>query len=279
LIFNSKKKNMPITDIREYAELPVFEFGLDKTGNSYPRGDLTQVAIAPVLYGAQRPAKIELTIGILATGDEVVNITSPVEITLYRRVPIAVGAGLGTTDVIDGIIVPTVNIVIPAATLTAVAICPYVGTPITGTSIAAIYEGLRPCLSVEEATFPQSSADTAMTQNKSQGPWKTSDVFTRSWTSNLNGALFRDDPAIPLLEAKGQGIGKVYIMITQAPFESFPDGEGGFLRYGAGPGATEGLVTIGNTSPTDPRAENQKVSYALTGDGRAVPYRILTPDI
>jgi hypothetical protein len=270
---------MPITSLAEYADLEQYQLGRNETGNSFARGDLTQVAIAPVLYNAQRPAKIELTIGILAAGVETVNITSPVAMTLYKGIPIAVGAGLGTTTVIDGIIMPKEDIVLTATTLTAVDILPYVGTPITSTSVAAIYEGLRPCRSVEEATFPQVSADTGMTQNKAQGPWKTSDVFTRSWTSNLNGALLRTDPALPLLDAKSQGWGKLYIMITQAPFDEFSDGEGGFLRYGAGPGACEGLVTVGNTSVSDARSENQKVSYALTGDGQPVPYRILTPDI
>jgi hypothetical protein len=269
---------MPITSLAEYADLTEYQLGQDKTGNSYARGDLTQVAIAPVLYNAQRPAKIELVLAGLAAGVEVVNITSPIATTLYRRIPIAVGATLGTDDVVQGIIIPSKDIELTAATLTAVAILPYVGIPIAGGHTAAIYEGLRPCLSVEEATFPQASADTAMTQNKSQGPWKTSDVFTRSWTSNLNGALFRGDPALPLLEQKAQGWGKLYIMITQAPFDEFADGEGGVLRYGAGPGATEGLVTVGNTSVADARVENQKVSYALTGDGRAVPYSILIPD-
>jgi hypothetical protein len=266
------------TVLADYANLNLYQLGRDETGNSYARGDLTQVAVAPVLYNAQRPAKIELSLSALAAEAETVTITSPVEITLYKKIPIAVGTGLGTTDVIDGIIIPTEDITIPATTATPVAICPYVGIPIGSGSTAAIYEGLRPCVFVEEATFPQVSADTAMTQNKAQGPWKTSDVFTRSWTSNLNGALLRSDPSLPLLFEKAQGWAKLYIMITQAPFDEFADGNGGLLKYGAGPSACEGLVTVGNTSVSDARSENQKVSIALTGDGRPVPYAILIPD-
>jgi hypothetical protein len=266
------------TSLADYADAQLYQLGRDETGNSYARGDLTQVAVAPVVYNAQRPAKIELTVGSLGANVETVNITSPVAITLYARIPIAVGETLGTDDVIDGIIIPDEDIVLPAGILTAVSILPYVGTPIVGTSVAAIYEGLRPCTFVEEATFPQVSADTSMTQNKAQGPWKTSDVFTRSWTSNLNGALLRSDPSLPLLFEKSQGWAKLYIMITQAPFDEFSDGNGGLLKYGAGPSACEGLVTIGNTSVSDARSENQKVSIALTGDGRPVPYAILIPD-
>jgi hypothetical protein len=267
------------TILADYADTKLYQLGRDETGNSYARGDLTQVAVAPVIYNAQRPTKIELTVGTIPANAETVNITSPVAITLYARIPIAVGSDLGTSDVIDGIIIPTVDTVIPATTLTPVPILPYVGVPLGTTgNTSAIYEGLRPCNFVEEATFPQASADTAMTQNKAQGPWKTSDVFTRSWTSNLNGALLRSDPSLPLLFDKSQGWGKLYIMITQAPFDEFADGNGGLLQYGAGPSACEGLVTIGNTSVTDARGENQKVSIALTGDGRPVPYAILIPD-
>lgn len=266
------------TVLADYANLELYQLGRDETGNSYARGDLTQVAVAPVLYNAQRPAKIELTVQALANGDVEATIESPVALTLYARIPIAVGAGLGTTAVIDGIIIPSKDTVIPATTPTVVPICEYVGVSIAATSTAAIYEGLRPCVFVEEATFPQTSADTGMTQNKAQGPWKTSDVFTRSWTSNLNGALLRSDPSLPLLFEKSQGWSKLYIMITQAPFDEFADGNGGLLKYGAGPSACEGLVTIGNTSVSDARGENQKVSIALTGDGRPVPYSILIPD-
>jgi hypothetical protein len=266
--------------IANYPDLDYFQQGLADTGNSYARGDQTVAFIAPVVYNANRPTKIELSIAALAAQAEVATITSPVEIILYRSTPIAVGAGLGTTNVIDGFILVAKDTVIPATTPTAVPILPYVGTPIvSNVSTAAVYEGLVPCLSVEEATFPQTSADTTMTQNKAQGPWKTSDVTTRSWTSNINGALYRKDPAIPLIVKKGQGWGKVYLMVTQAPYDEFDDGNGGVLKYGAGPGAVEGLVTIGNLSITDARSENQKISCALTGDGLPSPYSILTPDI
>jgi hypothetical protein len=271
---------MPLT-LANYPDLDFYQRGLSDTGNSYARGDQTVAFIAPVLYNANRPAKIELTVvGSLAVESESIAISSPVDLILHRSTPIAVGATLGTDDTIDGIVVVAETTVIPAggATTTAVPILPYTGTLIAATSTAAVYEGLVPCLSVEEATFPQTSADTTMTQNKAQGPWKTSDVTTRSWTSNINGALYRQDPAIPLLIKKGQGSGKVYLMVTQAPYDEFSDGNGGLLRYGAGPGAVEGLVTIGNLSITDARSENQKISCALTGDGLPSPYSILLPD-
>lgn len=267
---------MPIT-LSQYPDLDHYKLGIQKTGNSFARGDQTFDFIAKIPYNSSRPAKIELTLGAIAVDDETVSITSPVEITLYRNIPIAVGNGLGTTDVIDGVIVVAENIVIPATTATTVKILPYAGTAVTAYSTAAIYQGLTPVLSIEDATFPQISSDMTTTQNKSQF-FKTADKTTGSWTSNFNGSIYREDPALPILEDSSRGWGKLYFMVTQAPYDTFVGLDGAIQKYGAGPAATEAVVVVTSYNLTNARADNQKLSCAITGDGDPFPYSILIPD-